>query len=71
VGIRELVSPLALAAAAVGADGIIVEVHPRPKEALSDGQQALTVGDFQTLMVKLEKVLAAVDRPLLNPQELA
>jgi|SRR6185312_3073792 len=71
VGIRELVSPVALAAAAAGADGIIVEVHPRPHEALSDGQQALTVEDFQTLMVKLERVLAALDRPLLTPELLS
>jgi len=64
VGIRELVSPLAYAAAAAGADGIIVEVHPRPAEALSDGMQALTMGDFNTMMAKLEKILIAVDRPL-------
>lgn len=64
VGIRELVAPLALAAAAAGADGIIVEVHPRPLEALSDGPQALTVPDFKELMQKLERVLSALDRPL-------
>lgn len=64
VGVRELVTPLALAAAAAGADGIIVEVHPRPSEALSDGPQALTVADFQNLMQKLERILSALDRPL-------
>lgn len=64
VGVRDLVSPLALAAAAAGADGIIVEVHPRPAEALSDGMQALTPADFDKLMKTLSKVLAAVDRPL-------
>jgi 3-deoxy-7-phosphoheptulonate synthase len=64
VGIRELVSPLAYAAAAAGAGGKIVEVHPRPSEALSDGMQALTMGDFNTMMRQLEKILIAVDRPL-------
>ncbi len=64
VGIRELVPDLALAAAAVGADGIIVEVHPCPEKALSDGMQALTILDFESLMAKLEKVLAALDRSM-------
>ncbi|MNJ92842.1 Phospho-2-dehydro-3-deoxyheptonate aldolase [compost metagenome] len=64
VGISALVPDLALAAAAAGADGIIVEVHPRPKEALSDGMQALTLSDFSTMMKKLEKICAAIDRPL-------
>lgn len=69
VGIRHLVSPLALAAAAAGADGVIVEVHPRPHEALSDGQQALTFKDFSELMQKMEKVLRALERPLVpSPQ---
>lgn len=64
VGVRDLVSPLALAAAAVGADGIIVEVHPRPAQALSDGPQALTFDDFQQLMQQLEKLTEAIGRPL-------
>ncbi|WP_413576029.1 3-deoxy-7-phosphoheptulonate synthase [Bdellovibrio sp. HCB290] len=64
VGIRALVPDLAYAAAAVGADGIIVEVHPRPSEALSDGMQALTLQDFEMMMRKLEKILVAIDRPL-------
>jgi 3-deoxy-7-phosphoheptulonate synthase len=64
VGVRDLVSPLALAAAAVGADGIIVEVHPRPAQALSDGPQALTFDDFQQLMQQLEKLTEALGRPL-------
>lgn len=64
VGIRALVPDMAYAAAAVGADGIIVEVHPRPAEALSDGMQALTLPDFQIMMTKLEKILTAIDRPL-------
>lgn len=64
VGVRAFVPQLALAAVAAGADGIIVEVHPRPAEALSDGMQALTVPDFKDLMKKTEKILAALDRPL-------
>ncbi|WP_413292512.1 3-deoxy-7-phosphoheptulonate synthase [Bdellovibrio sp. HCB185ZH] len=64
VGIRALVPDLAYAAAAVGADGIIVEVHPRPSEALSDGMQALTLQDFEMMMRKLERILVAIDRPL-------
>ena len=64
VGIRALVPDLAIAAAASGADGLIVEVHPRPKEALSDGPQALTFDDFSQMMTKVEKVLTALDRPL-------
>lgn len=64
VGISALVPDLALAAAACGADGVIVEVHPRPAEALSDGQQALTPEVFSKLMNKMERVLTALDRPL-------
>ena len=48
-GRRELVVPLALAAAAAGADGLMIEVHDRPEEALSDGRQALTCGEFARL----------------------
>jgi 3-deoxy-7-phosphoheptulonate synthase len=45
-GRRELVLPLSLAAAAIGADGVIVEVHPRPDEAICDGPQSLAGDDF-------------------------
>lgn len=64
VGISELVTPLCYAAAAAGADGIIVEVHPNPIEAKSDGPQALTLDQFDKMMKQLEKVLAAFDRKL-------
>lgn len=67
-GATELVTPVALAAAAAGADGLIVEVHPRPNEALSDGFQALTPKLFAELMRKLEGVLKALDRRLQLPQ---
>lgn len=64
VGIAALVPQLAYAAAAAGADGIIVEVHPKPSEALSDGPQALTFEKFDVMMKQLEKVLAAFDKKL-------
>lgn len=64
VGISELVPDMALAAAAAGADGIIVEVHPKPEEALSDGEQALTLESFSMMMQKLNRVLLALDHPL-------
>jgi 3-deoxy-7-phosphoheptulonate synthase len=49
-GKRWLVKPMALAGVAAGADGVIVEVHPRPEEALSDGDQSLTLDQFANLM---------------------
>jgi 3-deoxy-7-phosphoheptulonate synthase len=63
-GHRYLVPPMALAAAACGADGLILEVHPEPDSALSDGPQSLTLEGFATLMEQLKRVLAAVGRPL-------
>ena len=65
-GVRELILPMCWAAAAAGADGIMVEVHPNPKEALSDGEQALTLDDFQEMVPRLMKVLQAVDGPTLT-----
>lgn len=64
VGIADLVPQLCYASAAAGADGIMVEVHPNPAEALSDGQQALTPKTFEEMMLQLEKVLNAFDRGL-------
>jgi 3-deoxy-7-phosphoheptulonate synthase len=63
-GKRDLVSPMALAAVAAGADGIMVEVHPRPEEALSDGPQALLPTTFATLMDDLRRLAKAVGRTL-------
>ena len=51
-----LVTPLARAAAAVGADGLIVEVHPNPDAAKSDGAQSLTFDNFATLMAQVTAV---------------
>src|ERR671915_1499438 len=53
-GRRSLVEPLSLAAAAAGADGVIVEVHPCPEEAVCDGPQALYAEDFAAYLRKLE-----------------
>lgn len=52
-GRRSLVAPLARAAAAIGADGLIVEMHPQPEEAWSDGAQSLDCADFASLMAQL------------------
>jgi 3-deoxy-7-phosphoheptulonate synthase len=57
-GKRQLVEPLSLAAAAAGADGVIVEVHPRPDEAVCDAQQALLVADFDRYVRRLRQAAA-------------
>jgi 3-deoxy-7-phosphoheptulonate synthase len=63
-GRSELVLPLARAAVAVGADGIIVEVHHRPSEALSDGRQSLSPDAFGKLMTGIAPFVAAAGREL-------
>ncbi|MCB0406946.1 MAG: 3-deoxy-7-phosphoheptulonate synthase [Bdellovibrionales bacterium] len=64
VGKTSLVAPIALAAAVAGADGLIVEIHPEPEKALSDGYQALDFAQFEELMMKLPQALAVNDRTL-------
>ncbi len=66
-GVRELVVPAARAALAAGADGVIVETHPCPAEALSDGQQALHPAQFTAMVGQLGAVAAAIGRPLQAP----
>ncbi len=61
-GVRSLVAPMARAAVAAGADGIMVEVHPVPERALSDGDQSLTPKGFSKLMKELEPIARAVGR---------
>ncbi len=61
-GRADLVAAMSRAAIAAGADGLLVEVHPRPEEALSDGPQSLTLEDFSRMMESLEPVAKAVDR---------
>ncbi len=59
-GKASLVAPMARAAVAAGADGLIVEIHPNPDKALSDGYQALTPAAFRQMMAECRKVAAAV-----------
>jgi len=63
-GRRDLVLPLSLAAAAVGADGIIVEVHPNPEEAICDGPQALRAEDFAEYVSAVERATALAGKAL-------
>lgn len=63
-GVKSLINPLSRAAAAVGADGIIVETHLNPKEALSDGHQALTADDFAQLMADIKPFISAAGKQL-------
>lgn len=63
VGVRNLIPAMCLASAAAGADGLIVEVHPTPKTALSDGFQALTLSDFDRLMGRLRPLLQYLHHP--------
>ena len=59
-GIASLVEPMALAAAAAGADGLMIEVHNNPAEALCDGPQSLTPEQFASVAAKVRKVREAL-----------
>src|SRR6202011_4696940 len=61
-GRRDLVEPLSLAAAAIGADGIFVEVHPNPEEAICDGPQALRASEFAEYAALVERTAAVVGK---------
>jgi 3-deoxy-7-phosphoheptulonate synthase len=63
-GLRWMVPAMAKAAVAVGADGIIVEVHYKPEEAICDGQQSLDLDEFTQLMTDLKKVAHAIGREI-------
>ncbi|MCL4844232.1 MAG: 3-deoxy-7-phosphoheptulonate synthase [Bryobacteraceae bacterium] len=63
-GRRDKVLPMARASVAAGADGLLVEVHPDPDRALSDGAQSLYPDQFETLMAQLRIIAPAVDRTL-------
>lgn len=69
-GRADLVPALALAAVAAGCDGLLVEVHPDPAEALSDGDQSLTPDEFATMVAQLAAVAAAVGRTIALPAHL-
>ena len=64
IGIRSGVLPMARAAVAAGADGLIIEVHPDPDRALSDGMQSLNLAMFAELMREVEKIALAVGRTM-------
>jgi len=61
-GKRAFVDSLSLAGIAAGADGLMIEVHPDPDHALSDGAQTISVDEFNILMPKIAAVAAAVGR---------
>ncbi|MCD6570190.1 MAG: 3-deoxy-7-phosphoheptulonate synthase [Deltaproteobacteria bacterium] len=63
-GHARYVAPMAYAAIAAGADGVMIEVHPRPEEALSDGPQSLKPDEFKTSMYTLEQIANAVGRKI-------
>jgi 3-deoxy-7-phosphoheptulonate synthase len=63
-GRRALVQPLSLAAAAAGADGVIVEVHPNPEEAICDGPQQLRTSEFEAYARKVEQAAAVAGKVL-------
>jgi 3-deoxy-7-phosphoheptulonate synthase len=63
-GRRNLVGPMARAGVAAGADGVIIEIHPEPEKALSDGPQSLTLPMFEELAVELKRVAEAIGKRL-------
>jgi 3-deoxy-7-phosphoheptulonate synthase len=62
-----LVEPMAMASIAAGADGLLLEVHPSPDHALSDGAESLTFENFRRLMERAKAVSEALGRPLASP----
>jgi 3-deoxy-7-phosphoheptulonate synthase len=63
-GKRFLVSPMAKAAVMAGADGLLIEVHPQPEKALSDGEQSINIDEFKQLMTELRGILPLVNKTL-------
>jgi 3-deoxy-7-phosphoheptulonate synthase len=61
-GIRSLVTPMAKAAIAAGADGLMIEVHPHPEKALSDGDQSLHPHEFAELMLEIAPIVGVVGK---------
>ena len=66
-GIRWMVPPMAKAAIAVGADGLIMEVHYKPEVALCDGSQSLSIDEFDLLMADMKKIAKAIGREISVP----
>ncbi|MFA5820225.1 MAG: 3-deoxy-7-phosphoheptulonate synthase, partial [Bacteroidales bacterium] len=67
-GLRWMVPAMAKAAIAVGADGLIMEVHYKPEEAICDGHQSLDLNEFALLMTDLKKIAQAVGREISLPK---
>jgi len=67
-GHTNLVTAMAVASVAAGADGLILEVHPDPERALSDGYQSLDFEQFEEMMQKVRRVADAVDKELFSPK---
>ncbi len=65
-GHRHLVPSMALAAVAAGADGLLIEVHPSPDDALSDGPQSLTFDQFTTLMGDVRRLVTALQQEMVG-----
>ncbi len=65
-GHRDLVSPMSLASLVAGADGLLIEVHPNPDEALKDGAQSLTIEQFQHLMPQIQLIVTALSRTVIT-----
>ena len=63
-GIWDYVAPLSKAAVAVGADGLLIEVHDEPEKAVCDGPQALKLNKFDTLMTEMRAIAKAVGRSI-------
>lgn len=70
-GLRDLVPPMARAAVAAGADGLLIEVHPQPDRALSDGVQSLDPQEFGAMMRDIRAVAEALGRRVLMPAAVA
>jgi 3-deoxy-7-phosphoheptulonate synthase len=64
-GRRDLVAPLTRAAVAIGADGVMIDVHPEPETALVDGAQAILPNEFATLMDEVRALAAAIEHEVV------
>jgi 3-deoxy-7-phosphoheptulonate synthase len=67
-GRRDKVAPMARAAVAAGSDGLLIEVHPDPDHALSDGAQSLRPEQFEELISQLRIIAPAVGRSMSEPR---
>jgi 3-deoxy-7-phosphoheptulonate synthase len=63
-GEAKFVNPLAKASLVAGANGLMIEIHPNPKKALSDSRQALSFDEFETLISDIEALKPAIQKPI-------